>query len=710
MKSSPDEFLDLSGTLALIKRQFRLFVMAAILVLGAALGYLLLVTPLYTATALILVDPARKNLLGPAEQATTSSGVENARIESQAAILSSDKVLLETIGRLDLLSRPEFGPTIGLPEKLARALGFAIKPDETGSDLINETLARFSQSAVIRRKGATYLIGVSVSSRDPSDAALFANTLAQTYIDLQVQSKVSAALATGDILRGLIDDARQNLAASEQALNTYIDNNLNRLARDNAPTDAADLSKALSRTNAARLSAKITASAAEKALMQKDWNSLSRTLGDDAMSVLANQRMRLEQRLSGTGATAEADKLGLRARLARLEEGLNGRADMAIGALRDTAAKLDREASDYRNRIRELAFQGDLAPEVLADIYELQQESDISQRQYGTLLTRLRDTERQALVQVADARIVSPAIPPRKASSPNRKLILGSALILALVLGTGLAFVNEYHIGGVTSTSQLSNIIATRLVTSVPSRPQGDAQSSLADLITEAPLSAYAEALRHLRATIDQGAHGTAPGGKVIMVTSSAPAEGKTTLSLALARTYAQAGQSTLLIDADLRKPRLYRYLDLIPKLSLLGYLRGKDAQAELPRLATADPKSEAGVILSNERGAFPTDQLLQSGRFTDLIGKARAAKNVTIIDTPPIGPIVDARYVAPLADVVVLCVRFGTTAQNELRQSYTRLLQTVRPGTPIIAVLNHDETRPRSYRYHDYYDQDAGA
>lgn len=709
MNSSSDDFLDLKGTVALMRRQLRLFMMAAIIVLGVALGYLFVVTPLYTATTLVLVDPARKNLLDPTRPTATSSGVENARIESQAAILNSDKVLLETIKRLGLLSKPEFGPTIGLGEKIKRVLGFRVQPDETGRALVNETLARFSGSTVVRRKGLTYLIRVSVSSRNPSDAALYANTLAKTYIDLQIQSKVSSALASRDILQGLIVDARQKLATSEEALNTFIDSNLDRLARKNAVGDVGALRNAMSQANVARLSAKITASEAEKARTRQDWNSLSKTLGDDALSVLANQRARLERLLANTSANS-SDKINLRARLARLEQGLSGRADMAIGSLRDTVTKLDSEASDYRTKMRQLAFQGNLAPGILAEIYELQQESDISQRQYGTLLSRLRDTERQALVQVADARIVSEAIPPRTASSPNTQLILGSALILALALGTGLAFVNEYHIGGITSTSQLSNIIAAKLVTSVPHQSHSETQTTVADLIIDAPLSTYSEALRHLRAAIDQGAQGASPGGKVIMVTSSIPAEGKTSLALALARTYSQADKSTLLIDADLRKPRLFKYLEIIPKFGLLGYLRGQGKLAELPQFYAADPKSTVGVILGNERRDIPTDQLLQSDRFTDLVAKARATMAVTIIDTPPIGPIVDARYVAPLADAVILCVRFGVTSQNDLRQSYANLLQIVRPGTPILAVLSHDETKQNAYRYHEYYNDDATA
>lgn len=100
----------------------------------------------------------------------------------------------------------------------------------------------------------------------------------------------------------------------------------------------------------------------------------------------------------------------------------------------------------------------------------------------------------------------------------------------------------------------------------------------------------------------------------------------------------------------------------------------------------------------------MPADRLLQSSLFENLLKNARAVLDIIILDTSPLLPVVDARYVAPHADVIVNCVRFGVTGQNDLRSAFEQLNDSIRPGTPIFSVLNHDESSVTGYRYDGYY------
>ena len=144
---------------------------------------------------------------------------------------------------------------------------------------------------------------------------------------------------------------------------------------------------------------------------------------------------------------------------------------------------------------------------------------------------------------MADSRIVSEALPPDGPSFPNPRIILAIAGIAALGLGIGLAFLYENFIGGVVSTDQLQSLVKTRRALSIPrQKPQREMQS-LADIIVQSPLSVFAEAIRKIRLAVDQSFRrdDTASSldekrGRVILVTSTAPSEGKTTTSLALAR------------------------------------------------------------------------------------------------------------------------------------------------------------------------------
>ena len=230
-------------------------------------------------------------------------------------------------------------------------------------------------------------------------------------------------------------------------------------------------------------------------------------------------------------------------------------------------------------------------------------------------------------------------------------------------------------------------------------------------------MSPFAESYRKLRASIDEEI-GDTEGGRIIMVTSAIPAEGKSTTALALARTYASAGKLTLLIDADLRNPSIHGYLGAEPETGLLEYLMDRTArpksasdqdtllgnEEEVAQFYVVDPLTNAGVILGRKRSNVPTDAPLQSDVFAGLLNGARQSFDVIIVDTAPLVPVVDTRYVAPHVDAAVLCVRFGEATQAEVRGAYDQLAKAGRGKLKILSALSCFEGSNRSYRYDGYY------
>lgn len=699
MDQLPNTFPTVHEAASLVRRQARLIALSVVLGVGGALIYVSLVPPLYTATALLFADPSQKNLLRADDQYSAQSSVENARVESEVEILRSDTVALATAEKLNLMRDPEFGPQLGLGEKLMHAIGEWGPEDRDGAMLVRQTLDRFDKATTIRRRGLTYILAVSVSSRLPDRAAELANTLAQTYIDLQVQSKIDASLVAGQLLRDQIERSRSELAASENTLDTYIDANLTRLQLETGSSDLVDLREQLSWANKARQTAESTAANAQRAMARDDVASLVQSLGDDALAELAQQRFQLEVRL-GASVAGTPDDIDLRARLADIGDSISGYATVAIGALEDDVRLLTNEAGDYRAQIRQAVLGGSLSSATVAQIYALQQEADVAQRQYSMLLSRLRDVESQALVQVADGRIVSHALAPADPSFPKAGAILGMAVIVSLGFGVGLAFANEYYFGGVTSTLQLANIVPGTVPASVPALREKRGMLSVADRVVNAPLCVFSESLRRVRSRIDGEMHNAKGPCTVIMVSSSIPGEGKTTIALALARTYAMAGRRTLLIDADLRKPSLHNHLGLPRQTGLLDHLK---EQAGGPVHYIGDPLSDAQVVLGGERSDMPTDCLLDSERFDDILQDACNGMDIVIVDTSPVIPIVDARYIARRADVIVQCVGYVTTGVGDVRHGHADLVDSARRGTSIIVVLNRDETKVKSYHYNGY-------
>ena len=198
--------------------------------------------------------------------------------------------------------------------------------------------------------------------------------------------------------------------------------------------------------------------------------------------------------------------------------------------------------------------------------------------------------------------------------------------------------------------------------------------------------------------------------GKIILVTSSFSNEGKTTTALALARTYALAGKKTLLVDADLRKPSLHRHLGFAPKTGFLDYLRDPENNNMNSGFYARDPASQLALIMCAGRAEVATDQLLNSTTFADLLDQAREVYDVTIIDSPPLLPVVDARYVAHHADAVVMVVKWAATAQSDLRAAMQPLRLAMKPSTALLPALTQSGGHRQGTDYDTYSDDYSAA
>jgi len=529
-----EQEIDVRAIAALLRRQVWLIGVCTLLLLTVSAAYLITAKPIYTATSLVLVDPNSKSLVY-SDSATVSGASENARVDSEVEILRTPSVAIAVVRGQNLMSDPEFGPSIGIFEKLRVALGFAPSEDPSVDSLVQSALRRFSSAVEVRRRGITYLIGVSVRSESPNRAAELSNALTKAYISAQIESKISSSLAARDKLQSQIASAQATLTQSESAIDGFIDNNLTRIEAESGRADIEAMRLALEDTDSKRLAAEVQVADLQTQLQSQDWASLTAGLGDAALSALQNQRAELERQLSGVAADA-AEGVNLRSALAALDARQRETATAAIARVQSGAESLQQSTSDLRDQIRQTLLTGAIPSQILTELYGLQQEATIARNQYNLLLSRMRELEVQAAVQIADSRVVSPALPPDEPSYPNKRMVLALALISGLGLGVGLAFLNEYFIGGITSENQLRDVLHTRVATAIPLvalRP--DTQRSIADSVITEPLSPYSESIRRLRATIEMTlgrvknstASDVPAKGRVIVITSSVPAEGK---------------------------------------------------------------------------------------------------------------------------------------------------------------------------------------
>ena len=300
------------------------------------------------------------------------------------------------------------------------------------------------------------------------------------------------------------------------------------------------------------------------------------------------------------------------------------------------------------------------------------------------------------------ATIVDPATFPSSPVSPQPVRNLALAVLVGLLAGFGLAVLRDLLDTSVKSPEDLEFATSAPILGGI----SYDASTRQRPLVTSLePNAPRVEAFRVLRTNlqfveVDSDA-------KVFVVTSALPEEGKTTTSVNLAITLAQAGHRTLLVEGDLRRPKAASMLDLDNAVGVTTVLLGR---VSLEDAIQQHVDSELHVLSS---GAIPPNpaELLQSNAMTDLLKRLREEYDMVVIDAPPQLPVTDAALLAAQADGALLVVRHGKTTRDQVAQSINRLEQV--DATPVGVVMNMVPTgRKRSgygygYGYGDGYGYD---
>lgn len=700
--------------LSVVWRSRRTIALTTLIVFLLAFVVGISTTPIYRATTLLMVDARGSNLLSNTEGAGEQSAVLNSRIDSEVEILRSSATQLAVVQAARLVSDPLFRPSLGwferfsimigqpdLNGRLRALLGLRAAAAPSGQELVSSILSDLGDRVDIRRRGQSFLIEISVELPDAIRAAEITNIYAQIYLQRQIEAKIRVTSAASDVLGRQIETARAALSAADAATSIYIEENLARIASESGDPAMARMRTQIEGLRSEIKSSRLATSAAQIALDTAEYSLLAETLGDAAIGELDRQRVALVNRLEQLPeATAEA--INLEQQLASLEENLRQTSTARLEALRTAASDLEQRETSAREALRETLLSSDISSELLTDLFELQQNATIARNQLQTLLARAQEFGTRSNLQVADARVVSEALAPATPVSPNLQRSLLLAVIGGLLLGTAIALTVEFYVGGITSQWQLENVTQWRVPVALRRLAIG-ANESAADLIITAPMSTYAEAFRKLRAAFDRNAPTREPGrsGTIILVTSALMAEGKTTAAIALARTYAVAGKRTLLIDSDLRKPAVAIRLGIESSLAVSEFLAGSVTEQELTLTAVADPKSPLFVATARRLANVPTDELINSVAFHELLNDAAAHFEVVVIDSAPLLPLVDTSYIINKVDRVLLVVRYSSTTQSEVREAVKAITEAMAPETRCLAILSHDERQTlRSYAY----------
>lgn len=570
----------------------------------------------------------------------------------------------------------------------------------------------------------TRLIDISFTHTDPQVASKVVNAIAETYIFSNLEKRTETNNTTGDFLQKRIAELQQQIRTDEERLVNYAKNNqiisldpnqntvVERLAGLNRQLLEAenDRKTAESAYNAAKAPGAANAMAETDA---KQLNDLDAKLND-----LKQKRAQLL-----VDATEEAPEVKevdqqLTELKKELEELRSHKSNTLLTNLetryRQTLGREDALRKSFEQQRGQTLSQNEAA----INYRIIQQEIETNKTLLNGLLQGAKENDVVLAGKPNNISIVDYALAPDGPIGPNRTRTVVMAFFLSIGLGIGFALFLEYLDDTVHSTDEVERLLHLPALAVIPSalgatrrrmmgaanalqkrNGNGAASDSSELLINVDSRSPLAEAYRHLRTSVLLSTAGRAP--RSLLVTSSLPGEGKTTTAVNTAISLAQTGASVVLIDADMRRPRLQSIFGLSEQLGLSSILSTDVTNEEMLAMVSKDPATGLNLITSGPIPPNPAE-LLGSDQMRRLLTTLQGEFKHVVVDSPPVSSFTDGVLISTMVDGVLLVVHGGKSSRHIVRRS-KQLLTDV--GAKVFGVvLNNISLQSNDYYYYQRY------
>lgn len=335
--------------------------------------------------------------------------------------------------------------------------------------------------------------------------------------------------------------------------------------------------------------------------------------------------------------------------------GIRANIENIYTSLLTTRTALEKNSSKYEGSIRRIPGQE-------RQFINIKRQQSIKETLYLYLLQKKEEAALSYASTVADSRIIDDAYSTNIPISPKREMIYIVSFVLGLILSIGYIYGKEILNNKITSSSDVSKLTKTPILGEI-----GFDEGTESIVVQTNSRSAVAEQFRAIRTNM-QYLHGrqTSERGRVTLLTSSMSGEGKSFVSSNIAAALAVSGKKTVLLELDLRKPKVSKYLDLSNKIGLSNYLIGKTEVKDIIQPTKVNPNFF--VIGSGPIPPNPSELLIQD-EIDTLIQYLRENFDEIIIDTPPVGLVTDAQILSRLADVSIYLVRQDVTFKDQIKQ-----------------------------------------
>jgi capsular exopolysaccharide synthesis family protein len=642
------------------KRKLIILLTTAV-IFGAVAAHTLRMKPVYESAVLLQVDPSRSSNLGLEDIAGEKGGDDDTRMATEIKLIESDTVAARVIEAEGLEKRPEFG---GPNAASAPVTELKLMTPAARQHL----LGAFKGGLKVGVVNGTQLMEIRYRSTDPKLAAQIANAVGEQYMERNFQTHYQGAVQVSDWLSKQMAELQSKAVEAQQKL-AEIQKENNILGADENDNIVTDRLKTLSSQVSEAEADRIIKEARFRLSQTGDPELVGSTVNNATLQTLRGQEAEMKSQLAELNA-----KFGsgypkvheLQSQLERLK-GAIATEIANVGKRMDTeyqaAAKTEGLLRDQLEQAKNDAYK---LNEHAVQYSVLRHEVETSRQLYDTLQVKLQVAGVTAGLNSSYISVVDPADVPSFPVAPNVQSNLVMGLLGGLLSGLLLAFVIESFDDTVSTSAELELYTGLPVLCSIPFtmsqrrlKTAKDAPEKIGGVVPALishPRSQASEAFRGLRSSILLSTPDVQP--KVIAVVSSIATEGKTTIAANLGVSFAQQGESVLMIDGDLRRSSLHTNFGLQP--SPTGTSTLLTQRTSEPALLT--PLEALPNLKLLPAGPHPPNpaELLGSKRMVEVLENFSSEFDRIIIDTPPILSVSDSLAVSHFADAVVLVVRSG--------------------------------------------------
>lgn len=723
----PEEPLDLRAYGRILRKRLATVLIVFFLVFAVGLIVTLKEKPVYRAQVLMEIQKENADIPTIKDLYELES-VSDSYLKTQYDILASESLARHVIDQLHLDALPEFNKPrwwslerfrfTSAPKKQTFALGPA--PTAHDSVVYQRVLERFQDRLSIEPVSRSRLVTVRFDSRNGELSARIVNTLADDYIDQSLEARWAATQKATDWLSQQLVGVKGKLENSEEQLQDYARHNgLVFLENDKGASQNVanerlqELQEELTKAQADRYEKE----SLYRLVQSGDYGSLPGVVENKLIQDLSERLAELKRELAdlSTKFNAEYPRVKeVQSQIDEIEATLKDERQRAADKITNEYLAAVRREELVKQALEDQQKQVNVVAEKAVQYNIIKREVETNKELYEGLLQRLKEAGVSASLKASNIRVVDSADPPAKPAKPQVPLNLAVAALLGLGLGISTAFLQERlddTLKGADDVERLFGLSALALIPSVHSLngdrpsvrklldrtlplrsgPNGTASNPAArwhriDQVErgEKPQASLVEAFRSLRASVLLSTADHPPGS--LLITSTQPGEGKTTVATNLAISLAQLGQRVLLVDADLRFPSLQRLFRIRESLGLVSHLTGQQDWR-----AAVCPSGSPGLDLLL-CGPVPPNpaELLSSKSMGAFINAAKSEYGFVILDSSPLLALADSRILAALVDGVLFVVKSGATPREQVIQSQSSIRSA---GANLIGVALNNVT-----------------